>query len=107
MKNAIKDFWVNLLSKINDKINQWLNAPKSKLPTMDAGDDTVVNFFAMVVKKVLNRALMGAEFDVISDSTQAEPLKELCKDLNRNVYTITAYMIAGNENISGNSVAEC
>lgn len=107
MKNAIKNFWVALLSKINDKINQWLNAPKSKLPTMDAGDDTVVNFFAMVVKKVLNRALMGAEFDVISDSTQAEPLKELCEDLNRNAYKITANMIAGNENISGNSVAEC
>ena len=107
MKNAIKNFWVNLLSKINDKINQWLNAPKSKLPTMDAGDDTVVNFFAMVVKKVLNRTLMGAEFDVISDSTQAEPLKELCEDLNRNAYKITANMIAGNENISGNSVAEC
>ena len=107
MKNAIKDFWVALLSKINDKINQWLNAPKSKLPTMDAGDDTVVNFFAMVVKKVLNRALMGAEFDVISDSAQAEPLKELCEDLNRNAYKITANMIAGNENISGNSVAEC
>lgn len=107
MKNAIKNFWVALLSKINDKINQWLNAPKSKLPTMDAGDDTVVNFFAMVVKKVLNRALMGAEFDVISDSAQAEPLKELCEDLNRNAYKITAYMIAGNENISGNSVAEC
>lgn len=107
MKNAIKNFWVALLSKINDKINQWLNAPKSKLPTMDAGDDTVVNFFAMVVKKVLNRALMGAEFDVISDSTQAEPLKELCEDLNRNAYKITANMIAGNENISGHTVAEC
>lgn len=107
MKNAIKNFWVALLSKINNKINQWLNAPKSKLPTMNAGDDTVVNFFAMVVKKVLNRALMGAEFDVISDSTQAEPLKELCEDLNRNAYKITANMIAGNENISGHSVAEC
>lgn len=107
MKNAIKNFWVALLSKINNKINQWLNVPKSKLPTMDAGDDTVVNFFAMVIKKVLNRALMGAEFDVISDSTQAEPLKELCEDLNRNAYKITANMIAGNENISGHSVAEC
>lgn len=107
MKNAIKNFWVALLSKINNKINQWLNVPKNKLPTMDAGDDTVVNFFAMVVKKVLNRALMGAEFDVISDSTQAEPLKELCEDLNRNAYKITANMIAGNENISGHSVAEC
>ena len=59
MKNAIKNFWIALLSKINDKINGWLNAPKNKIPTADAGDDTIVNFFAMVLKKVLNRALMG------------------------------------------------
>ena len=95
LKNAIKNFWCALLSKINSKINQWLNTPKNKLPTMDAGDDTIVNFFAMVVKKVLNRALMGAQFTVESDSVQAEPLKELCEDLNKNAYKITANMIGG------------
>ena len=98
MKNAIKNFWVNLLSKINDKINQWLNAPKSKLPTMDAGDDTVVNFFAMVVKKVLNRALMGAEFDVIIET------KHDTIDANGGSFILTHYgTINGsptNENIT-------
>ena len=95
MKDSIKNFWLALLSKINKKINQWLNEPKNKLPTTDAGDDTKINFFAMIIKKVLNRALMGAEFDIISDSTQAEPLKELCEDLNENAYKITANMIGG------------
>lgn len=96
MKNAIKDFWVALLSKINDKINQWLNVPRGQATT-DAGDGTIINFFTMVVRKVLNRALMGAEFELITDSTQAEPLKELCEDLQDNAYKITANMIAGRE----------
>lgn len=95
MKTAIKNFWTALLTKLNNKINQWLNATKSRIEITEAGDDTIINFFAMVVRKVLNRALMGAEFDIVSDSTQAEPLKELCEDIQENVYKITANMIAG------------
>lgn len=96
MKNAIKRFWLALLTKINNKINQQLNKSDNNAKLVDAGDGNRINFFAMVVKKVLNRALMGAEFDVISDSAQAEPLKELCEDLNENAYKITANMIGGN-----------
>lgn len=96
MKNAIRNFWVALLEKVNQKINQWLNVPKGR-PTMDAGDDTKVNFFAMVVKKVMNRALMGAQYSVTTDSKQAEPLIELCENLSENIYKITANMIGGAE----------
>ena len=95
MKEFLKNFWKNLLTMLDGKINQWLNRSGSTVETTDAGDDTIINFFAMVLRKVLNRALMGAEFDVISDSTQAEPLKELCGDLNRNAYKITANMLGG------------
>ena len=95
MENAIKRFWINLLTRLDNKINQYLNKKGKKLPIMDAGDDTKINFFAMVLKKVLNRVLMGAEFDVVSDSSQAEPLKELCENINENVYRITANMIGG------------
>lgn len=95
MKNAIKRFWTNLLSRLNDKINQYLNKNGGNLPITDAGDDTKINFFAMILKKVLNRVLMGAEFDVVSDSVQAEPLKMLCENINENVYRITANMIGG------------
>lgn len=96
MKNAIKAFWVALLEKVNKKINQWLSVPKSR-PTVDAGDDSRVNFFAMIVRKVMNRALMGAQYSVTTNSAQAEPLKELCENLSENIYKITANMIGGAE----------
>lgn len=86
---------------IDDKINQWLNKDKGGNATVDAGDDTVVNFFLMVLKKVVNRTLMGAEYSVVSESAQAEALKELCDDLQDNMHTIVGHML-------GNSVhAEC
>lgn len=100
MRNKIQNFWTHLLEKINDKINQWLNKNKSN-NTIDAGDDSVVNFFLMILKKVVNRAIMGAEFRIETDSTIAEPLIELCNDLQDNVYNITGNML-------GNKVhAEC
>ena len=97
MKNTIKQFWLNFLTKLNNKINQWLNKPNGTIPTTDADDDTIINFFAMVLRKVTNRALMGAEFDVVSDSKQAEPLKDLCADLCDNAYKITVNMLGGRE----------
>ena len=97
MRNALRNFWVALLTKLNNKINQALNiADPNNTSLTNAGDGDKINFFAMVVKKVLNRALMGAEFDIISDSAPVEPLKELCQNLNENAYKITANMIGGN-----------
>lgn len=97
MKNALHNFWIALLTKLNNKINQALNiADPNNTSLINAGDGDKINFFAMVIKKVLNRALMGAEFDVISDSAPVEPLKELCQNLNENAYRITANMIGGN-----------
>ena len=89
-------FWVNLLEKVSDKINQWLNKKKLSKQTIDAGDDTVVNFFLMILRKVVNRSLMGAEYDVVSDSTLAEPLRELCKDLQDNMYGVVGNMLGNN-----------
>ena len=101
MRGKIKAFWVALLQSINNKINQWINKGKETFAIIDAGDDTVVNFFAMILRKVVNRAIMGAEYSVTTDSTVAEPLKDLCKDLQENVYSIAGNML-------GNSVhAEC
>ena len=87
--------------KIDDKINQWLNKQRSANTTVDASDDTVVNFFLMILKKVVNRTLMGAEYSLVSDSEQTARLKELCEDLQDNMYTIAGNML-------GNSIhAEC
>jgi hypothetical protein len=101
MRNKIKVFWMNLLQNINNRINQWLNKNKETLPVTDAGDDSVVNFLAMILRKVINRTLMGAEFSVVSDSTQAEPLIDLCDDLQEHMQGVAGQML-------GNSIhAEC
>lgn len=62
---------------------------------MTAGDTDKINFFLMVLKCVLNRVLMECEFDVVSNSTQAEPLKTAVKNLNENAYKIGGYMLGG------------
>ena len=101
MKGKIRNFFTNLLVRIDDKINQWLNKQRSANATVDANDDTVVNFFLMILKKVVNRTLMGAEYSLVSDSEQTARLKELCEDLQNNMYTIAGNML-------GNSIhAEC
>ena len=101
MREKIQRFWVNLLQKLDGKINQWLNKNKASRQTVDAGDDTVINFFLMILRKVVNRTLMGAEYSVVSDSTLTEPLNELCEDLQDNMHNIVSNML-------GNSIhAEC
>lgn len=101
MRGIFKSFWMNLLTKIDDKINQWLNKPTSSRTVLDAGDDSVVNFFLMILRKVVNRVLMGAEYSIVSDSTQAEVLKELCEDLQDHMPSVVGNML-------GNSIhAEC
>ena len=101
MREKIQRFWVNLLLKVDGKINQWLNKKRGLKPIIDAGDDSVINFFLMILKKVINRSLMGAEYSVVSDSALSEPLQELCENLQDNIYSIVG-------NILGNNVhAEC
>ena len=95
MKEALKSFWNNLLRKLDNKINQWLNSGNPSSGEMSADDDTEINFFLMVLKSVLSRVLVDCSFDVQSDSTQAEPLKEAVKDLQKNAYKIGGYMLGG------------
>ena len=96
MRNIIQRFWTNLLEKIDGKINQMLNKRKISKSIVDAGDDSVVNFFLMVLRKIVNRSLMGAEYSVTSDSLQAEPLKDLCESLQDNMYRIVGNMLGNN-----------
>ena len=101
MRSIIQRFWVSLLEKVNDRINQFLNRRKSTNLTVDASDDSVVNFFLMILQKVVNRSLSGAEYRVVSDSAVVEPLKELCQDLQERIYSIAGEML-------GNSIhGEC
>ena len=96
MREKIQRFWVNLLLKVDGKINQWLNKKRGLKPIIDAGDDSVINFFLMILKKVINRSLMGAEYSVVSDSALSEPLQELCENLQDNIYSIVGNMLGNN-----------
>lgn len=97
MKNFLKTFWYNLLQKLNSKINQQLNSYDASSGEMTANDTNKINFFLMILKCVLNRVFMDCEFDVISDSTQAEPLKAAIKNINENAYKIGGYMLGGSD----------
>lgn len=97
MKHAMKQFWTNLLERLEKTINQWLNKGKPSSGEMTADDDTEINFFLMILKTVLNRVLLDCSFDIESDSAQAEPLKAAAKDLQRNAYKIGGYMLGGSD----------
>lgn len=101
MRETFRIFWKNLLTAIDGKINQWLNADKGANKSLDAGDSSVVNFFLMILRKVVNRSLMGAEYSIVSDNTQTAELERLCDNLQDNMYKIVGNML-------GNSAhAEC
>ena len=93
------------MERLDSKINQWLNKGKPGRKELNADDDTTVNFFAMVLKKVLNHVFTQCDFSIISDSTQTEPLKELCADLRKNCYKIGAYMLGGSD--TEQRISEC
>ena len=105
MKDAIKQFWYNLLQRLDSKINQLLNKGKPSAEELNADNDTVVNFFAMALKKVLNHVFMQCNFEVTTDSAVAEPLTELCEDLQKNCYKIGAYMLGGSD--TQQRISEC
>ena len=96
MNGFLQTFWINLLQKLNTKINELLNRDKPS-EEMTAADTGKINFFLMVLKCVLNRVLMDCQFDVISDSKQADPLKLAVQNLNDNIYRIGGYMLGGSD----------
>lgn len=104
MNNIIKTFFRNLLIKLNGKINKWLNAGDASRE-LNVADDSVVNFFAMIVKKILNHVFVQCEFSVISDSVLCDPLKKLCNDIQNNCYKIGMYMIGGSD--TPQHISEC
>ena len=105
MKEVISRFWYNLLQKLNGKINQWLNSEKMNTEETRIDDDGIVNFFVMILKKVLNHVFMQCDFEIVSDSVIAEPLRNLCDDLQSNCYKIGVYMLGGSD--TPQNISEC
>lgn len=105
MKDAIKQFWYNLLQRLGSMINQHLNKASPGAKELSADDSAVVNFFSMILKKVLNHVFMQCDFELTTDSAIAEPLVELCEDLQKNCYKIGAYMLGGSD--TPQRISEC
>jgi hypothetical protein len=105
VKKTLQNFWRNLLTKLNDKINQWLNGSESANREARADNFDIVNPFVMILKKLLNHCFMQCDFELTTDSSVAEPLTELCEDLQKNCYKIGAYMLGGSD--TPGNISEC
>lgn len=93
MFDKLRRFWTAFWSSIKEAYNQaFKNKPESNVQGWR--DITAINFLAIFVTKLNNLVNSEATFDVESDSTQAERLKTLCKDLESKRFDITGGMLA-------------
>lgn len=93
MFQKLQTFWDKFWYSWKFAYNQvFKNIPKEK--TQDFRDTRHINFLAIFVSKLNNLANTEATFDIESDSTQTERLKELCKDLEAKRFNITSDMLA-------------
>lgn len=92
MFDKFKTFWNVFIDSIKQAYNK---AFKPIEDTVQSWRDTgKINLLDIFVGKLNNLANTEATFEVISDSTQAEPLKKLCKDIEDKRFNITAEMLA-------------
>lgn len=93
MFDKLKKFWSAFWSSIKEAYNQaFKNKPESNVQGWR--DISAINFLAIFVTKLNNLTNSEATFDIESDSTQAERLKTLCKDLESKRFDITSGMLA-------------
>lgn len=88
----IKTFWVNFLYALKVAYNKVFEVlPKENIQNFR--DTKRVNFLAIFVSKLNNLANTEATFEIESDSSQADELKELCETLEENRFEITTNML--------------
>lgn len=93
MFEKFKTFWSVFIDSVKKAYNKAAKGPLEE--TVQSWRDTCkTNFLDIFVRKLNNLANTEATFDVESDSSQAEPLKALCKDLEGKRFDITAEMLA-------------
>lgn len=93
MFDKFKTFWNVFIDSIKRAYNTAFKAPiEDKVQSWR--DTGKINLLDIFVGKLNNLANTEATFDVESDSTQTEPLKKLCKDIENKRFKITAEMLA-------------
>lgn len=96
MFQKVRTFWNAFWNAIKTAYNKaFKEVPKEN--TQDYRDTRRINFLAIFVSKLNNLANAESTYDIESDSTQAEPLIELCKDIEANRFEITAEMLGNGE----------
>lgn len=92
MFSKLKTFWNSFWYAIKTAYNKaFKDVPKDA--TQLFRDIKRINFLAVFVSKLNNLASVEATFEVESDSTQTERLKELCKDLENKRFDIVENML--------------
>ena len=92
MFSKLKTFWNNFWYAIKTAYNKaFKDVPKDA--TQLFRDIKRINFLAVFVSKLNNLASVEATFEIESDSTQTERLKELCKDLESKRFDIVENML--------------
>lgn len=92
MFSKLKTFWSNFWYAIKTAYNKaFKDIPKES--TQEYRDIKHINFLAIFVSKLNNLANIESTYDVESDSTLTERLKELCKDIETKRFDITESML--------------
>ena len=89
MFQKIRTFWNAFWNAIKTAYNKaFRELPKDN--TQHYRDIKKINLLAIFVSKLNNLASIESTYDVVSDSIQADELKELCKDLEAKRFDITS-----------------
>lgn len=93
MFEKFKIFWNVFIDSIKQAYNKTFKEP-IETAVQSWRDTAKINLLDIFVGKLNNLANTEATFDIESDSTQTEPLKKLCKDIEDKRFNITAEMLA-------------
>lgn len=92
MFRKFANFWGILFASIKTAYNKAFKEPIKQI-AQDWRDIDKRNLVMTCINKLSNLALTEATFDLVTDSTIAEPLIDLCKDLENKRYNIVENML--------------
>lgn len=96
MIEKLKTFWTAFWSAFKEGYNKAFKEPLADV-VQSYRDITRINLISIVIAKLNNLTNTESTFDIESDSTQAEPLQELIKDLEAKRFDITSEMLANGD----------
>ena len=92
MFQKVKIFWNAFFNALKIAFNKtFKDVPKES--TQEFRDTKRINFLAIFISKLNNLSSIESTYDIESDSAQAEPLIDLCKDLEAKRFDITENML--------------